>query len=110
MLELYSPPARPCEPITKLLALPCVVMVSCEFSTETPSQILLLRFLVTRNPYCRAQLKPTVYCGSIVMGNASDRLSSPIFVSVTKLHICPPVKLHPLCNAAWPHACRWRRT
>src|SRR5450755_4113649 len=110
MLELYKPPARPCDPITKFAVFPWVVIVSCEFSTDSPNHTLLLKFLVTRNAYCRAQLKPTVYCGSIVMGNASLRLSSPCLVSVTKLHICPAVTVMPSCRAAWPQPCLRRRT
>ena len=46
---------------------------------------------------------------SMVMGSTSVRLSTPFFVSVTKLHICPPVKLQPLLSAAWPHICRCRK-
>ena len=100
--ELYNPPPLPCEPIRyEFAVLPCVVRVSCEFSTEKPNHILLLKFLVTRNPYCLSQLKPTVYCGSMVIGVASLRLSKPSLVSVTRLHIWPPVKVQPLWSAAW---------
>src|ERR1700733_6291244 len=73
---------------------------------DAASHILLLRFLATRIPYCRAQLKPTVYCGSMVIGTASVRLSVPCLVSVTRLHIWPPVTVQPLSKAAWPQA--WR--
>ena len=41
------------------------------FHRSAPTVILLLsRLLVTRNPYCRAQLKPTWYCESIVCGES----------------------------------------
>src|SRR5579862_500841 len=111
MAALYRPPLLPCEPSRNELAtLPCAVSVSCEFSTEKPSHALLLKFLVTRKPYWRAQLNPTVYCGSMVSGVASVRLSRPCLVSVTRLHICPPVKLQPLFSVACPQTCRWRST
>src|ERR1700688_891598 len=108
MAELQSPPPAPAEPIRKLEALLCVDTVACGFSTLTANQTLLPKFFAKRTPYCRAQLKPTVYCGSMVMGRASVRLSVPFLVSVTRLHISPAVRDHPLSNAAWPHACRWR--
>jgi hypothetical protein len=84
-----------------LLVLPWTVYVVSGFSTEKPSHILLLKSLVTRKPYCRAQLKPTLYAASMVVGGAYVRLSSPFLVSVTRLHIWPPVMVQPLLHAAW---------
>src|ERR1700676_4067298 len=102
------PPVGPCSRGIKLLFAPWPPRVACESSTEKASHALLLIFFDIRKPYCRAQLKPTLYCGSMVIGNASERLSTPFFVSVIKLHICPPVKLQPLFNAACAQACRTR--
>ena len=67
---------------------------------------MLLKFLVTRKPNWRAQLKPETYCASITWGNASVRLSMPCVVSVSKLHCWPPVKVQPLLRDAC--AQNWR--
>src|SRR5690349_7802777 len=97
---LYRPPLVPAEPNRKFGDVPLPENRVCAFSIEAPSQNMVPTFLVTRIPYCRAQLKPTWYCGSMVMGKASVRLSNPFLVSVTRLHIWPPVKVKPLSKAA----------
>src|SRR6516165_6770106 len=106
--ELSKPPPFPGLPNAKFATLPRAAKVVWGFSTEAPTHKRLPKFWTKRIPYCRAQLKPTVYCGSIVMGRASVRLSRPCLVSVTKLHICPPVRLHPPEDTC-PHTWRWRR-
>src|SRR5215470_6521501 len=85
---------------------PDTVSRVCAFSTAAPSHTLLLKFLAARKAYCRAQLKPAVYCASICIGKASVRLSRPLRVSITKLHIWPPVIVQPLAKLAPPQA--WR--
>src|SRR5215813_11622500 len=56
---LYKPPLFPADPTRKFWILLCVVTVACAFSTDAPNQTLLLKLLTTRNPYCRAHVKPT---------------------------------------------------
>src|SRR5580700_6716741 len=71
-------------------------------STDNPKANLPPKSLTTRKPYCRAQLKPTLYCGSMVRGGVSVRFSIPFLFSVSKDHCCPPVKVQPLLRAACP--------
>src|SRR4029077_7777539 len=84
---LYNPPPLPGPPKAKFEALPRAARGVWGFSNDSASHTWLLKFLATRKPHCRAQLKPIVYCGSMVMGRASLRLSTPFLVSVTRLHI-----------------------
>src|ERR1700738_4768565 len=85
-------------------------MVACGPSTDRASANFPPKSFTTRKPYCRAHVKPTLYCGSIVSGKASSRLLLPLRFSVANDHICPPVNAHPLSSATRAHACRSRST
>src|SRR5262249_47974879 len=88
----------PASPVTQAGA----ATVVCPSSTDAASQNRSPKLFATRKPYCRAQLNPTLYCASMVCVVASVGLSTPFLVSVTRLHIWPPVNVRPLLNFAWP--------
>src|SRR3954471_20461060 len=73
VLSKPDPPAARLVTVTPAAAPALGAKVVWEFSTETATQNSLFQFLVTRNCACRAQLKPTTYCASMVVGAASLR-------------------------------------
>src|ERR1700722_4037810 len=81
---------------------PCPPIAACGPSTASPRANLPPKSLTTRKPNCLAQVKPTLYCESIVRGGNSWRFWIPFLFSVNKDHCCPPVKLHPLSKLACP--------
>ena len=85
-------------------------MVACGPSTAKPKANLPPKSFTTRKPYSRSQLKPTVYCGSIVAGVHSWRFRIPFLFSVARDHIWPPVIIHPLSVAACANNWRCRNT
>src|SRR5260221_10746401 len=70
-------------------------MVACGPSIETPRANLPPKLFTARIPYCRAQVYPATYCGSICSGFDSWRLLMPFLFSVASDHICPPVNCQP---------------
>ena len=106
---LYKPPPAPgaliqkfCEVVTAPDAEvevtaenPRPPIVVCGASTDAANANLSWKFFTTRKPYWRAQVKPTLYCGSITIGSASWRFAMPFLFSAASVHICPPVNDHP---------------
>src|SRR5260221_1957888 len=74
-------------------------IVACGPSIETPRANLPWKSFTARIAYCRAQVKPATYCGSIISGSASCLLAMPFLFSVAKVHIWPPVKDAPFSQA-----------
>ncbi|PYX69137.1 MAG: hypothetical protein DMG78_22975 [Acidobacteria bacterium] len=72
--------------VVETLEKPRPPIVACGPSTERPRANLPPKSLTTRNPYCRAQLKPTWYCESTVIGRTSVRFVIPFLVSVANDH------------------------
>src|SRR5215469_13062278 len=63
--------------------------VVCGFSIDTAAQNSLFQFLVMRSWGSRAQLKPTTYCASIVVGTSSLRGVMPLVLAVASDQFWP---------------------
>src|SRR5579864_9397784 len=112
--KLYKPPPLPGAsvkvlPVVATEAEPIVVVteekprpptVACGPSIERPRANLPPKSFTMRKAYWRAHVKPTTYCGSMIMGRSSWRFWIPFLSVVAKVHIWPPVKLQPLSKAA----------
>jgi hypothetical protein len=84
---LSNPPACPgalmkkfCDVVTAPTAFVLVNVVNprppsvaCGPYTDSASANFPPKSFTTRNAYCRAHVKPTTYCGSIIIGKASRR-------------------------------------
>src|SRR5580692_2218473 len=108
---LYRPPLLPSWPNRKFVGRPDPAgLRASAFSAERPRKNCLLNAFATRNPYCRAQTNPALYCESMVAGRISVPFDKPCVVSVANDHISPPVKVQPLAKAACAQIVRCLRT
>src|SRR3954447_12750943 len=74
------------------------------FSTATAPHKLSLNFLVTRADHCRAQLYPTTYCRSMVIGTHSFRNAIPLSFVVKRLQVCPAAIEKPRLDSTCAHS------